>query len=698
MAASNPSAAAPLTFPEVGEQISRVPYLPGLDGLRAVAVVAVMLYHANSGWLSGGFLGVEVFFVISGYLITLLLISEKERTGGVRLGQFWFRRARRLLPALFLMMGGLAIYMALFDRRPMGQTRGDLLAGTFYISNWFQVWAGHSYTTAEAFAPLRHLWSLAVEEQFYLLWPLIMILILRFRRDRLPRVAMWLVAISVALAAMVAAMYVGGTVFLGADSFSGAQSCGAGNSHGYLSVFGHCINVNEAMYIGTITRAGGLMLGAAFAMVWRPIAIMRSPLRRRARRIDLLALVSLAGLWMLLSKLYLLNKHDLSYSPWLFRGGFFAIGLCSLGIIAAATHRKSWIGRLLGIAPLRWAGTRSYGLYLYHWPIYQILRESGQPLQWRQFTIAMLITVPITELSYRFVELPIRQGRLSQFLSTQRSPRSAEAKQRLRRSLVIGSAFAILTGFATVSVAIADVVCVTQLECDIEQGREDIAAAAEASTATSIPVATSSSSTGSPSTTLPTTTLVVSGRPVLEGSVPTTAPPTTAAPPTTVNPIDLIPVRALGESVMLGAVGELSAGGIVVDAAVSRQGTDMAEILERMRANNELGRIVVIQIGTNGYVNDANFDRIMAQLPPELTPMVVFLTVRAPRDWISHNNTRIRALPERFPNVVVLDWEVASEAILDQISADGFHLRTGAAKQFYANLIFDAIGQPDLKK
>jgi hypothetical protein len=157
-------------------------------------------------------------------------------------------------------------------------------------------------------------------------------------------------------------------------------------------------------------------------------------------------------------------------------------------------------------------------------------------------------------------------------------------------------------------------------------------------------------------------------------------------------------VLALGESVMLGAVGELSAGGIVVDAAVSRQGTDMAELLERMRANGELGRTVVIQIGTNGYVNDANFDRIMAQLPPELTPMVVFLTVRAPRDWISHNNTRIRALPERFPNVVVLDWEVASEAILDQISGDGFHLRTGAAKQFYANLIFDAIGRPDLKK
>ena len=210
-----------------------------------------------------------------------------------------------------------------------------------------------------------------------------------------------------------------------------------------------------------------------------------------------------------------------------------------------------------------------------------------------------------------------------------------------------------------------------------------------AGVASSVPIS-------APTTTVPAT----SGRPVLADTPPTTVavtgPPT--GPSTTVDPIDLIPTQAFGESVMLGAVGELNAGGIVVDAAVSRQGTDMAEILERMRANGQLGRVVIIQTGTNGYVNDANFDRIMAQLPPDLTPTVIFLTVRAPRDWISHNNARIRALPQRFPNVVVLDWEAASAAILDQLSTDGFHLRTFAAKQFYANLIFDAIGRPDLKK
>ena len=159
-------------------QISRVPYLPGLDGLRALAVVAVMIYHANNAWLPGGFLGVEMFFVISGYLITLLLIAERERNYRISLGHFWLRRARRLLPAVFLMMLLVTIWTATFERDALGQLRGDVLAGSFYVSNWYQVWVGLGYTASGDFAPLRHLWSLAVEEQFYLWWPIVMILLL----------------------------------------------------------------------------------------------------------------------------------------------------------------------------------------------------------------------------------------------------------------------------------------------------------------------------------------------------------------------------------------------------------------------------------------------------------------------------------------------------------------------------------------
>jgi peptidoglycan/LPS O-acetylase OafA/YrhL len=656
-------------------QISRVPYLPGLDGMRAIAVVGVMVYHANHAWLSGGFLGVEVFFVISGYLITLLLVAEKERTGRVSLRKFWMRRARRLLPALYVMMGALAVYMVFFDRRPMGATRGDFVAGLLYVSNWFQIWVGQSYTAAEAFSPLRHLWSLAVEEQFYLVWPLVMALVLRRRSDRLPRVALWFFGGSLFIAATTAAMYVSGTVFLGADA-SGAPACGPGESHGYIELLGRCINVNEALYLNTFSRAGGLLLGAAFALLWRPVAIMRGPLKKRGRRVDLVALLSLAGLALMMNRQFLFDTTDSSYDPWLFRGGLLLVGVCTVGTIAAATHRRSWIGRLLGIRPLQWIGTRSYGLYLFHWPIYQIIREPGTQLSLAEFGIAMLITVPVTELSYRLVELPVRQGRFGEWLRGERKPRTPAARQRRRRTIVLASAIAVVTGFATVSIATAEVLCVGQVACDSERGQDAIAAGV--------------------STTLPATSVAPSTTERVTGS---TVAPSTAAPTTTVpDPVDLLPTYAIGESVMLGAAPQLQAGGVLVNAAVSRQGGNVADVVAMLRTAGQLGRTVVIQTGTNGGVSDDTLDRIMSYLPAEATPLVVFLTVRAPRGWIADNNIRIRQLPARYPNVKVLDWEAASQQISGELAKDGYHLRTATAKQFYANLIFDAIGRPDLKK
>jgi peptidoglycan/LPS O-acetylase OafA/YrhL len=270
-------------------QISRVPHLPGLDGLRGLAVVAVMVYHANSSWLHGGFLGVEVFFVISGYLITLLLIAEHERSSRIGLAQFWLRRARRLLPALFVMVAMLMVYLAVPFGFPeaRGRTRGDILGGLGYVSNWYQIWVGAGYTAREAFAPLRHLWSLAVEEQFYLIWPIVMVAILARGRAHLPRVALWLVGVSVLITAVIAILYVPGDI----DS-----ACTVDSSRGYWRVAQRCISINDTLYLGTITRAGGLMLGAAFAMVWRPMALMRGPVKDKGKQLDVLALVGLVGL------------------------------------------------------------------------------------------------------------------------------------------------------------------------------------------------------------------------------------------------------------------------------------------------------------------------------------------------------------------------------------------------------------------
>ncbi len=676
------------THPVMRNQISRVPYLPGLDGMRAIAVIGVMVYHANHGWLSGGFLGVEVFFVISGYLITLLLVAEKERTGRVSLRKFWMRRARRLLPALYVMMGALAIYMVFFDRRPMGSTRGDFAAGLLYVSNWFQIWVGQSYTAAEAFSPLRHLWSLAVEEQFYLVWPVVMAVVLRRQRDRLPRVALWFFGISAFIAVTTAAMFVSGTVFLGADA-AGNPACGPGESNGYLSVLGRCINVNEALYLNSFSRAGGLLIGAAFALLWRPVAIMRGPLKRRGRQVDVFAVLGLVALAALMNRRYLFDTADASYDPWLYRGGLFLVGLCTVACIAAATHRRSWVGRLLGMRPLHYVGTRSYGLYLFHWPIYQVIREPGAQLSLVEFGIAMLITLPITELSYRMVELPVREGRFGEFVRGQRPARTPAARQRRRRAVLIASVTAVLAGFATVSIATAEVLCVGQVDCDSQKGAEAIAGASSTPVVpVTVPptVATTAAPTVAPTTVVGQTT------------VPTTAPPTTVAPTTTLSPVDKIAPYSVGESVMLGAAPQLQAGGLQVNAAVSRQGKNVAEVVGQLRAAGQVGRTIVIQTGTNGPVSDDTFDAIMSHLPAEDTPLVVFMTVRAPRGWIAENNIRIRQLPQRYPNVMVLDWEKESQKISGDLARDGYHLRTATAKQFYANLVFDAIGRPDLKK
>jgi peptidoglycan/LPS O-acetylase OafA/YrhL len=658
-------------------QISRVPQMPGLDGMRALAVVSVMIYHANNSWLHGGFLGVEVFFVISGYLITLLLIAEHERSGQVDLKQFWLRRFRRLLPALYLMLAMMTLYLAVFKPEARGRTRGDVVAGIAYVSNWYQIWVGAGYTATEAFAPLRHLWSLAVEEQFYLVWPLIMVAILRRGRERLPRMGLWLVGVSLAITLLIAVVYVPGDI---------NSTCAPGDSHGYWIIAGRCISINDTLYLSTITRAGGLMLGAAFAMVWRPVAIMRSPMRDKGRMLDALAIVGVAALAYLMWVVHLADPATAiltgsQFDPWLFRGGLFAAGLATLFVIAAVTHRGAMAGSILGNPLFSWVGTRSYGMYLYHWPIYQIIRqEAGKPLTTWQFVLAMLITVPITEASYRLVEMPVRRGAVGAWLRGQRRRPSASVLVRRRQLTGLGVVGVVLLGWAGVSLAMAPNRCVGVVECASQEGRQEIEAQ---SSTTVITVDPSIVATSPPVPTLP-------------GAETTVAP--TVAPTTTV-PVADRPPLAIGESVMLGATTELQTGGFTVNADVSRQGEALANVVGQLRASGDIGKTIVIQLGTNGPVAASTYDSIMSFLPPEEVPQVLFLTVHADRGWIADNNQIIYALPSKYPNVTLLDWDgLVTSGQVPGLAGDGIHLGTGAAKQFYANYIFGALGHNELIK
>ena len=381
-------------------QISRVPYLPGLDGMRALAVVAVMIYHADSSWLPGGFLGVEMFFVISGYLITLLIIAERERTYRVSLVDFWKRRARRLLPALFVLLLLVTVYTALFESAALGQLRGDVVAGTLYGSNWYQLWVGLGYTSAFDFAPLRHLWSLAVEEQFYLVWPLVMVALLGRRSTRkIANVSRWLFVTAVALAVVTAVLYHPGVI---------GEPDQTPEAYWWLG--GRAISKLDFLYIGSFTRAAGILLGAAFAMVWRPYAVARGPLRSKAPLFDVIALLALVGFGWMCWNVYLVTPTGVA-DPRLFRGGLFLSSVLTVLVIAAVCHPRARANRILGWSPLVWIGKRSYGLYLFHWPIYQAIRGlAGNKLTVAEFAVAMVLTVALTELSYRFVETPIRTG------------------------------------------------------------------------------------------------------------------------------------------------------------------------------------------------------------------------------------------------------------------------------------------------
>jgi hypothetical protein len=314
-------------------------------------------------------------------------------------------------------------------------------------------------------------------------------------------------------------------------------------------------------------------------------------------------------------------------------------------------------------------------LYLYHWPIYQIIRgEAGQPLSVSQFVLALVLTIPITEASYRFVELPIRQGRLAEILHDRRR-RTPDVYKRRRRLVVAGIVTVALVGFAGVSIAKAPNKCVGQVECDLAEA----AAGTDAVT---------------PPESTPTATTIADETPGGTDAIPQTTASTTSTSSTTSTtlPLDQRPPMAIGESVMLGAKAQLEAKGFVVDAAESRQGKDLVNELSQLRAAGRLGNTVVIHIGTNGEVSDETFAAIMANLPPEEVKSVWFLTVRADRAWIEGNNARILGLPGQYPNVQIGYWADFVPNI-PGMANDGIHFGTDESKQIYADLISTWTGQ-----
>jgi peptidoglycan/LPS O-acetylase OafA/YrhL len=347
--------------------------MSGIDGLRAIAVGAVFAYHADRSWLPGGFLGVDVFFVISGYLITSLLLAELAATGRVALGEFWARRARRLLPALFVLLAVCLVVGATVERGRLA-VRGDALAAIFYVANWRFVFEHHSYFEQFGRPPLlRHLWSLAVEEQFYLVWPLLLVLGMRFARRGLPL--------------LVAAAAVASTGLMWVLYRPGADP--------------------SRVFYGTDTRAAPLLVGVLLAFVWRPGALPGLPRRFGRAALDALSVLALAAV-----AAAFVAVHDNESA--LYRGGFLVLAVCAALLLATVVHPASGLGWLLARPLPRWLGERSYAIYLWHWPVLVFTRP-GVDVQVNRAVLLVFqvgATLLLAELSYRLVERPVRSGAL----------------------------------------------------------------------------------------------------------------------------------------------------------------------------------------------------------------------------------------------------------------------------------------------
>ena len=579
----------------------------GLDGLRALAVTLVLVFHLSPGALVGGYLGVDIFFVISGFLITSLLLREHAVSGRIRLGQFWRRRARRLLPALGVLLVVCCSAAWVIGGDVLVRLSSQVLGAVTFSSNWLAISAERSYFDGTSPELFRNLWSLAVEEQFYLLWPLLVLLLLLIRRPRIRMIAV--AAAAVLSAAAMAVLYVDG-------------------------------GDPTRVYYGTDTHSFGLTGGAVLALVMSP-RMSRFASWGRLPRVGAAAGAAAGAIILGCCAVWMSADTAAPY-----RGGLALVTIATGAVIFAAALPGARLGRMLDVAPMRWIGERSYGLYLWHWPLY-VLLESLFPAWprvgaagWALGGVATALAVVCAALSYRFVEHPIRRHGFRAYLVSL----TGFARASRRHAFFTAAATCVFVlGMAGSALALVAEPGQSAAQQQIEEGQRAVDEAGAAG----------------------------------EGAQPEAlAPP---EPDVTEQPAEapaLPPgteITAVGDSVMLASAPELQSAfpGISIDAVVSRQLSQAPAILAGLRDTGALRSTVLIGLGTNGPIDAANLTAIRDIAGPDRT--IVFVTVYAPRWWTDGVNAELTRFAATYRNVELADWQDAIDDQLGLLARDQIH-------------------------
>lgn len=592
-------------------------YMVGLDSLRGLAILGVVLYHVNYKWIPGGFLGVTVFFVLSGYLITDLLATEWEKYKRIDLKNFWIRRARRLLPGMFVMLIIVFAWVTLFHNSLLGKMRGDSLAAVLYISNWWYIYHKLSYfDNFGQSTPLNHFWSLAVEEQFYVVWPFILSLGFYYikKRSRMPLF-----------------------IFLGAIASAIA-----------MAVLYEPGSDPSRVYYGTDTRAFSLLIGAVLALLW-PSNRLSNKIIPSARLV--LDVVGGIALIIILIMFWETNQYD----SFLYCGGMLFLSVVTALLVANLAHPTSRISVLLRFKPLRWIGIRSYGIYLWHYPIITLTssQASTEEPHLTKAIFQVFLILLMAHLSWKFIENPIRQGALKNLRLKDLKIRDLSFVNRVALACTIFLSITVIFGFSTAGKVKDNSKQVRTEAVQVKKNEEP----AHPVTKEEKPV---------------DKTLEDENK---DSSKQIKQPKT---------------VTAIGDSIMIDVSPYLKDAfpNITIDAKIGRQMSQALEIVEGMKKEGTLGSHVIIGLGTNGAFTTQQLESLIQLIGDERE--IVLVNTRIPRPWEAVVNKKLKEVSSKFPNTVLVDWYAASAGNQSYFEPDGIHLNPTGAKE-YASLVVQHI-------